>query len=834
MKEPSKKTKKVAERNPKRNDTASTKSVAAHTVWSNPAFAKKWADAVNPYGDLFHRTLTNPFVFSVALATKERSFPPRYGDGTPQKNWDPDKAFYGAVAKVHACFTRASNFAAFCSSQDQLLREHEQDRLLSGLNILDLGAGEGCIGRLLVASGASFTAVDISNPLQKIGKERNDNARVNGDHFRWVVANLDLGNSRDDEPLAEIVNELGGKAIPDMVCCLALLDHLEHPERLLRAIRLWLCKSSSPDHDCLSRPLAIATLNPEFFLGPRQWPIEGPTEEAEIFMGPANQKVSVWPRCWMNYELMFSQCGYHVLWCYPTHLSQGPEVLCNAFADASGAPAESSAKAVGSSTVVPVMGPFVFWILLPKPLGTLRQMSQVTLPDSCVLSSRSLAEADRQDIHAVNTAREIQLPSGYPIAFAGNLSEGFEVVLDGSAMLVYDSSVMQSFGKGALLGELESGRNFFVRRFPYTVVAGGENGAIFLHIPGSSLAPVITRDPATLGGRLFNLLRDRVATTTWLYHQRPGKGEKVSVCCGTPAITTARLRRCARAIMLLATVEAECRPKGNGLTVCTSLGEISKLAGVKEAKELLNELRLLSALGAIESFVLRGSFRSGEGSPVSQLWQDLVVVAFRSILGIDVEPAEAAFQSVIVPFFSDPSTIEAAVGRSLGRIKLGSGYEDNALLNTFVTYLNHSKGSNSEPSAIVRVLGNVLWLRNRVLRQKLQVIFIRINDMGFLRRVVFDPDTDVSDLLKKRKRLFEVSGAWQLSDFFQQYPTNSWRFRNYCSIILSYLENCWENGYDVGLSSDEYFGNMNPVASFIETYGGNFEQKFRPALNSRR
>src|SRR3954469_20563797 len=95
--------------------------------WDDAALVEPWARAMGDHGDYWRQSLINPLVLSIGEA----------------------------IAGGRDPF-RASVFEPLARN----LRSDAPTASLAGLQITDLGCGEGCLGRLLAARGARYFGLD--------------------------------------------------------------------------------------------------------------------------------------------------------------------------------------------------------------------------------------------------------------------------------------------------------------------------------------------------------------------------------------------------------------------------------------------------------------------------------------------------------------------------------------------------------------------------------------------------------------------------------------------------------------------------------------------------
>lgn len=781
--------------------------------WRKQQIAKAWSDAVGTYGDLFQQTLINPFVLGVARAVRQKRFPTLLsqlqGSATP---WSPEACF-SETLKTQKRFWINHQIPEELKTWHQNLAPNE----LEGVKLLDLGAGEGYLGNWLKSAGAQCLGVDYSEELQKAGRvKRAVSGREIENDIHNHVFDFD-GLSEPAKPFHKEVPEIAD-FLPDLCTCVSVLDHLEHPERLLKSLRLWVGSQG----DCLARPLVCVTLSPDFFFGARQWDMDiKKASSGDAVLGPASasdpnhpKKVTVYQRSWMQYEQMFTTCGYHVLWCHVTQISQFPPAVRRRLLE------EARLKSpVDGEGIAPASGPFVFWIALPLPNGeeaSFTDLSNATAASSCCARFSLLDKSQQKEIKNSRIVRHMHKAS-HPVLCAHNLSDGCIVVEKGTVVMTRNGQPKQTFRTGDFIGELESAGDFYVSRFLYPLHAGSE-GASTLHLPAAVMTKLQTVAETTLPGQLFKTLRDRVATHSWIYHKTSGKGENF---LGPKSSSDVTLEHCARAILFCATVELRTQPETNGLTVVALPEQLVELirdstkqnVGYDDALKWLNALGIVDAIPGGKSPYIR-SVRT----EIEDAWESLKILCAEFLLfpGKTRTPAEEKFLKSFckgVEFSYDKEHYD--------KNEFGFGVNQPRRVRLGKSFLNqlHALQKNALQNGVVfnkvrlnRWLGNIALLKLIFFRRDKPVI-IHINDMHFLRRVACSADGWQEDFKRRAELSTNIVDNMPLS--YGEQLQDGDRVKSYLARIQNFAAAYWRSDRNIGFSTDDHFARQNAVAEFV-------------------
>lgn len=780
--------------------------------WRDEQIAKAWSDAVGTYGDLFQQILINPFVLGVARAVKQKRFPPLLsGPGSSASPWSPEACFSEALITQQP-FWNGARLIGELHSWHQKLKPRE----LEGIRLLDLGAGEGYLGSWLKSAGVSCLGIDCSDKLQNAGREK----RVTSQNVLAVDIDTHVFDfdelSEQEESLESQIPTLSG-FLPDLCTCVSVLDHLEHPERLLKSLRIWLGSKG----DCLGRPLACVTLSPDFFFGAHQWDMDIlKARRGDAVLGPASasdpshpKRVTVYQRSWMQYEQMFTKCGYHVLWCHVTQISQFPSDVRLKLME------EARLKSpIDGKTIAPASGPFVFWIAVPLPNGekaAFTDLSNATAASSCCARFALLDKSQQKEITSSKIIRHLH-KADHPVLCAHNLSDGCLIVEKGTVVMTRNGQPKQTFRTGDFIGELESAGDFYVSRYLYPLHAGSE-GASTLHLPAAVMSKLETVAEKTLPGQLFKTLRDRVATHSWIYHKTSGKGTNLF---GSKSISDVTLEHCARAILFCATVELRTQPATNGLTVVALPEQLVEL--IRDSAEQNvgydDALKWLNALGIVDAIPGgRSPYTQVVRSEIEDAWESLKVLCAELLL-FPKDTRTQAEENFLKPFckgaeFSydkehyDKNEFGFEVNQPR-RVRLGK---------SFLSQLHALRASASQRNVSLNSVRFNRWLGNTALLKLIffrrdKPVIIHINDMHFLRRIACSADGWQEDF--RRRANLSSNNVNGVPLPYHEQLQDGVRIKSYLSRIHNFAAAYWRTDRDIGFSTDDHFARENAVLEF--------------------
>lgn len=827
--------------------------------WDNAETAKAWADAVAEGGDVFHHFILKPYL-AAALCSVSKPEP------------QTSCVFYKILANAFGTEVTGQS-QSLIDLRVALEASIEAALIQVGqLRVLDIGGGEGFVGRWLAKHCSRYAVIDVSRDLIKYGIERTRasggvtefllgdlNSLKEFDSFdQWLEQGCEVKWRSKDAPSKKLsLDEF------DVVLCNNVLDHLTAPAPFLA--RLAKSMGQAPSRP----PLILSTLNPDFFVGAEQWPQRPPTHDGsgdarKVRMGPASRDVTVIPRGWMVVEYLLNAAKFNILCCDPVHICQYP------------APVQEELMRRAGLDHYPAGGPFLLWHLSSahheQPLS--KAEAEVAMDKFEVL--REMSPAQRK--HVVENLHDVTRVSYAPfepIAFPSNLPHGFFLVEKGEAEMVVKSGKRQVFGSLSGFGELETGRDVFVSRFLYPVRAGAQ-GCTAIRIGKDLVADLLeSEDHRSLGSTLFDVLRGRVSTYSWVYH-RPSY---ISRDKPPLVVQNANARECenlARLLLFACTMEGgQLRksfgnaPKNNGLSVLIKLPAMREaVAGASEGEKVranerdadetspatsasknalyLGPTRLLHAIGAIDVFDVQKYTQPSWGPPeakefVERAIFDLLYSAIEKVLlseiskGMSGDPRaaeriRAASRSFSqfqgrgvfpqIPLFQDqePSweIFKKQIVRSVsdGDLSLSSDAREFAdalqsrFSDTFELEVDHKVLRN----AIGRLMYNFAFVRNEFFNRR-QARFFVINDMYLLRRIAVSSSDWIPEVLERAKASPYVFGDRHPMSVHEQRAgfSDVWRFHAYLNRFKRFAENYWDAGLDLVHTHDAFFQDSGLV-----------------------
>jgi SAM-dependent methyltransferase len=527
--------------------------------WDDPQLVQPWAAAMGQEGDYWRRVLLNPLALSIAA---------RLCQGRD--------AFAGLGFEPLLQALRAPD---------------EAD--LGGVSVLDLGCGEGCLGRVLAARGATYLGLDASAPLLDIARAR---AEAAGLSPRMQFRSAELEH--------EAAAALGTAGPAALVTAHVVLDHLADVTPLLAALVTWL--RAQPQEV----PFLCVTLAPERFALAGA-PAAGPGELTVNRRGlieSCGRDVLVWLRSRRIYERAFRDAGLFVRRCEPLFFHrQHTEVPPEQREDASRRP--------------------VFWAWLLSARRGDAPSGEVTWPagsDAAALRE-SVAQLPGQP-----RPRIFDFRPGECIIRVNNMGGELYAVLAGAARMMDHGQELMTFRAGEVLGDLEtpdaSGQ---CGSFPFDVMAADEGCRVAIFTEEASSAVLAgSRD---VGSRFFRLLRDRLRLALWHYDIREIVGEYLER--GNERLEKRLLHRCARALLWAAGIEG--RGRGRALAHEVAFLDPETIARrFKPGTERIDfgvVIRQLHLLRMIDAFP-GAALRKEEESRASASWDALVAAVTRRLM----------------------------------------------------------------------------------------------------------------------------------------------------------------------------------------------------------
>jgi trans-aconitate methyltransferase len=361
--------------------------------------AKLWKEIIGADGDFARRALVEPIVVSALeyfsasdSAARERQLGPQ----TPITKALQDS--------IHHWVSEAnlSDWSARVTSGGLGLQKR---------HVLDLGCGEGYLGRWLSRAGVSYTGIEPSAELVVAAESH---APPDCSFVRATIEAFCGAQPRMSRP--------------DLIVAIAVLEHCEDPGRTLRALHGFL-----QSRNWMDVPILVATLDQDFFT-----PGRSAAEKSKV-----NVKIDghEWDPFWVAssayWEFLFSDSRFHVLEQRPVHVPLLPnfisEKLVHTYYKQFGA---------GECRTAPRRGPFHFWVIRPRRIA-----------DEC------------------NGKLMVSVKNGEKVDSIGNLGWAIYTVSEG--VISYTDRFIRpmEFSEGMTFGQYEVGRNYISSRILGNLVA---------------------------------------------------------------------------------------------------------------------------------------------------------------------------------------------------------------------------------------------------------------------------------------------------------------------------------------------------------------------------
>lgn len=432
--------------------------------WLDQKFCRRWIEAQRNGGDLWRQRLIAPVVMRMCSA-------------------------------VAGSAKDAFDFSAFSA-----LRSKTPVSKLSGVRVVDLGSGEGWLGRLVGDAGADYFGVDLSLHLVRAAARQ---PRLHASQFNLERCQKD----------ALPWDALGGTPnAKTLISCVLVLDHLSDAavEGLLGQLADKLAKLA------FDVTVMIVTLN--FGLYGNVAPEgggDGPWQKRGIEIECIKVEVPAYvrPREW--YERRFRDAGFFVRACEPLHFGKQQS--------------DTDDRPVGHRGLAR-LPTFWYWRLSAR-----RQLVEITPVLRCQLQE-VLAGAPETILKAFSPdgddgkVRFYRLAAGQHVVHADNIGGELMVIVEGHVD-VAGSTVHRddqlSFGRGTLLGELEAGTAGDESHYHADALASAE-GCVIAVLAKSHVDGLLQTHDGELGTVLYRNLRDKLRLALWRRHtsKPPGKWSK--------------------------------------------------------------------------------------------------------------------------------------------------------------------------------------------------------------------------------------------------------------------------------------------------------------------
>ena len=296
--------------------------------WDQQVVAEAYSDAIGDFGDFWRQALVNAVALNysrslaVFLSQKEQNL----------TDLDRRPCHVGMADQRKSLGSRVSIeelVAWHRQQQEQGVKEHwltVADPETGGtrpLRILDLGCGEGYLGRWFSSMGAQYWGVDSSAKLLALAKKKNKSGKklIKGTP-RPVFIECDLdGVSFTELKAAWLTEQIEP---PELIVVTIVLDHLDDPNPLMT----WLRKLLSNNH--INSRLLVFSLNIDYFFDPERTKFESDVEGPQgrvismnATIDSAKQQVEVRIRPADTMERIFRDCGFRVVQYAPLHFTHG-------------------------------------------------------------------------------------------------------------------------------------------------------------------------------------------------------------------------------------------------------------------------------------------------------------------------------------------------------------------------------------------------------------------------------------------------------------------------------------------------------------------------------
>jgi 2-polyprenyl-3-methyl-5-hydroxy-6-metoxy-1,4-benzoquinol methylase len=795
--------------------------------WERDSVATAWSAAVGDRGDIFQQLILKTWIAAVVRASSlaEREQVP--------------KAFYDILAatlsdcqsgSIERCLDKMS------AHLDDIVQSLGSE---PKLRVLDLGGGEGFIGRWLAPILSRYTVIDVSGKLIDLGRRK------------WVAADVGVEWLRGDFDDRSLAGEAGAgfggwlDGLPgapsdvspgrwsasdfDIVLCTNVVDHLERPENFLRSLAVWLGAAAK-------RPaLVLTTLNPDFFVGarPRTYPSNAVAVQS-VSLGPAGQQVSVYPRSWLQAEHLLSAAGFNICACETAPMSQYPPEVQKSFLE------------LGRLEHAPAAGPFILWLLTTARHGT-----PLTAPELKELSVRfPFLRPLRQDLEKAasklaGAVSRLHFGPDELIAYPSNPPHGIFIVEENAAQMEGRSGLRQIFGRGDAFGELETGEDIYVSRFLYPVRAGG-NGCTVLRIEKHAFAYLLDHERVgTLGDAFYALLRDRVSTYSWVYHRSTYPEKETRKI--TEGVNHKECESLARILLFACTMEAgrlrRQIPPATEHDGISTLILLLKMRGAIEDAQVTSKstayraaIQLFHALGIVDIY----EPTKARAVPFAQLFADsrdrmlrmgarlILLPRLREACPDYIEKLDRVEEEEFVQRPRDaslnwpyPSLDWQLFSKQIASLKEDELSLQNAPTRFAKDFIDAiiSKDINANHHlvrvAVYSFMYNMAFLSHEFYARE-QTRFFVVHDLYFLRRIAMGGMGWENEL---RSRIAASSHMLEGKVYNSLGSSEEWRVSAYLRRFECFVENYWASGSHVRHSHDSLLQDLGLVHKALERDG---------------
>jgi 2-polyprenyl-3-methyl-5-hydroxy-6-metoxy-1,4-benzoquinol methylase len=585
--------------------------------WDQAQLVEPWAEAMGEHGDYWRQVLINPLVLAVAERVAAG------GDPFAMSVFEP--LLHGLPSVVARTGAGAASNGGRAPGAAGATGGGAAAGSLAGVTVLDLGCGEGCLGRLLCARGAGYVGLDSSEALLAIARQRALAAGHQG-RARFLTGELE----------GHAAAALAGVGTPGMVVAAVVLDHLGEVTGFLGALASW-ARTLPGDV-----PLLLIMLAPERFQPVKAEVLRSGERifHQRAVIESCQREVTVSLRSRRTYERMLRDAGLFIRRCEPLFFHREHNLApADQKDDASRRPVFWAWLLSARHGAVPAAAT-VSW---PEDSDAAAlRASMATVPAPPTASAASPPTAPATPTAPAPGARIFDFRPGDFIIRVHNMGGELYGVLAGAAKMMDGSQELMTFRAGEVLGDLEtpdaSGQ---CGSFPFDVVASEEGCRIALY-PEPHATAVLARSH-DIGSRFFRLLRDRLRLALWHYDIRELVGEYLE--CGNERLEKRLLHRCARALLWAAAIEGRGRATAFGEEVAF-LDPETIARRFKPGTERIDfgvVIRQLHLLRMIDAFP-GAALRKEEEARASASWETLVASATRQHLTAGLD---AGLQSTI-------------------------------------------------------------------------------------------------------------------------------------------------------------------------------------------
>jgi hypothetical protein len=518
--------------------------------FEKPEVISKYDEAQGVYGDRWRLKLINPLVTKICAELAS----PNIGKGL-------DFSVYEAFA---------AEVAPQSSSWDSL-------------RVLDLGCGQGCLGRLVEQYGATYLGLDASEGLLNTARKRSDVLpgtasdawRGRGDVGSCAFERADLNTNSSAVIESVIRPHLRRFGHPQLATMIVVLDHLPQPTGVLQWLGLYLNEAEA------TTTILFVTLDPDYLLLSsidRQEPGPDGTIEVTVMIESAGAQVRAWSRPHRVYENLFRDAGLHVRRCEPLHFCH------NELASPS---KELPSRNSNYKPDVARLPTFWAWRL------SARRRKEDLSDQDYECCHTVLGDVDRKAI------RLYSVPNGNRIFAANNLGGELCIVLHGRAETMTGAL---KFVEGSIIGELEAGGGKRPETyFPFDVVAATGDCRVAL-VSASETTRILDQQSSTVSTRAFHQLRWHLRQVNWRVESKPKGGQlkrKKGKKDNKRKVSVGWIYAVVKALLWAKELEDQYRQPLGARTVFITPEEVRTLflpaakSGQNEACQLLQELRFI-------------------------------------------------------------------------------------------------------------------------------------------------------------------------------------------------------------------------------------------------